>query len=222
VYVSNGAGISAVSPGGVLLWTFASDGYGSDRAPAVGADGTIYYTPIKASAHSPTFVAVDATGHKTWGLDAGFTGVGGGPSLSPDGTIYGCGQAGGPGDDVYAVGAGGALGWKRAIDADGWGCNVAPAIGAAGHVFFALNDQVASVAPGGTSDWTVDLAGPALAVGNDTLIASSKDGVRAFAANGSPLWSLSMGSVLGPAAIGADGTLYVASLDGGLVAIGPE
>jgi outer membrane protein assembly factor BamB len=222
IYVSGGMGLSAVSPNGALLWAFASDGYGSDRAPAVGADGTIYYAPVKARAQSPTFVAVDATGHEKWSLDTGFVEVGGGPSLSPGGTLYGCGQAGGQADEIYAVGSGGALAWMQTLDADGWGCTTAPAIGSDGRVLFALNDQVAAVAPGGASDWTINLVTPSLAIGNDTVIVTAADGIHAFAANGSPLWSIPLDNVLGPAAIGADGTVYVASLDGGLLAIGPE
>jgi len=89
-------------------------------------------------------------------------------------------------------------------------------------VLFALNDQVAAVAPGGASDWTINLVTPSLAIGNDTVIVTAADGIHAFAANGSPLWSIPLDNVLGPAAIGADGTVYVASLDGGLLAIGPE
>ena len=232
VYVSSGPGLQAFSPSGSLRWHYTA--LGNQYPPAVGADGTVYYAPMKESSNTPTFVALDASGQMQWEVDLStFTAVGGGVSLGPDGAVYGCGQAGGPQDNVYAVGPGGAMLWTAAVRADGWGCSSTPIIGPDG-VIFALNDQLTGFTVGGTQAWSVDFPfgaaprSPAMAgEGTQTLYLGTSNGldtqsyVESVTGTGASGWTYQASGFPTSPAIGADGTVYVGSDDGKLIAFGP-
>jgi outer membrane protein assembly factor BamB len=100
VYFSYGGNLRAFDPQGKLIWSFAADEAGSSSAasyaPAVGADGTIYFAADSGSGSESTY-AVDAAGNKLWSWGSTTTAVGD-VSIGFDGTLVIAGDA------LFAIG----------------------------------------------------------------------------------------------------------------------
>jgi outer membrane protein assembly factor BamB len=177
-----GGWLYAVSPDGAVRWRQPLAGHGftpadgstrwtlaldhedemSFSAPAVGADGTIYFG-VEQSPNSFAY-AVNPDGTKRWKIavpGGGF--VRASPAIAADGTIYLTTRSGVGGARLVAVTPGGAIRWELPI------ANVhatpddiysTPSVGADGLVYFgAETGYVYAVRPDGTLDWSYDLRG---------------------------------------------------------------
>jgi outer membrane protein assembly factor BamB len=233
----------AVNPDGSQKWKFAAGAYTlpvsypgapvisvSPSAPAIGADGTIYF----ASADGHLY-AINPNGSEEWTL-AGWAPIGsapGGtsppaaPAIGSDGTIYV-----GAGDSLLAVSPGGSLNWSLVVS-DLF--DSPPAIGADGTIYVGSDeDKLYAVNPEGSEKWVFSSSPslnpsplnqpPApLAIGADgTIYEVLYDGnLYALNPDGSLKWISAASGLVGGPAIGSDGTIYLGSA-GGLYAINPD
>lgn len=220
--------LHAVSPEGVLLWSFET----GDRiwsTPAVAQDGTVY-----TGSDDDHLYAVDgATGAEKWryrvgactdpkgfGPEGTRCDVDGGPTLGPDGSIY----VGG--DGLYALWPNGTLRWKFATAEH---VPTAPALNADGTLYIGcLDDAVYAVNSDGTKAWEFrtnrDIES-SIAVADDGTIYFGGDdkAIYALAPDGSQKWKVITGAhVRASPAVGPDGTIYVGSYDKKLYAITPN
>jgi outer membrane protein assembly factor BamB len=222
--VSAGSGSS-----GAKKWTFQSmNGPGEFGSPAIGADGTVYC----GSADSRFYAFDGATGNLKWATFLNDD-VMSAPAVAADGTVYAVGR------DVHAInGTNGIPKWTFLIGA--WGGS-GPTIGPDGAVYvggldgnlYALNPQsgkpIWSFAAGASITGTPALDSNGFlyfGTGNGMLYAVTTTSVginNYIVARGMSLWSYDptgMGRNLsGSPAIGPDGTIYVASLDGHVYAV---
>lgn len=149
------------------------------------------------------------------------------PAIGDDGTVYITASAKGGSNNVYAVTADGTARWSYAA---GDIIRSSPAIAANGTVYTASYDDKLYAFDGasGTVQWTYTLGdnakySSAAIAGDGTIyIGSQKDKIHAVNPNGTVKWEFATGGdVNGTPAIGTDGTVYAAAVDGYLYALDP-
>jgi hypothetical protein len=95
-----------------------------------------------------------------------------------------------------------------------------PTIGPDGTVYVAAANKLYAVVPPGVEKWSVDMhrrLRSAVTIAADGTLYAGADGMLcAVRPDGRPKWDFATGTVTGAPAIGADGTLYVGTLDGKL------
>jgi outer membrane protein assembly factor BamB len=181
----------ALNPDGTLKWRLPSDVARLPRfsPPAVASDGTSYFGSTDGRMH-----ALNPDGTLKWDfpIDRGY--VFASPAIGRDGTLY-FGVNGGI--YFYALSPNGALKWKFRT-----GDNVlsSAAVGADGTIYFGSEDgNFYALSPDGTERWIFSR--------------SERHSNRPVMRH---VYTASAGS---SPAVGADGTIYFASLDGQLYAI---
>jgi subtilisin family serine protease len=153
IYVNNGANrLIAVSPDGVIKWTFTTDYM--NASPAIAADGTIYigvYAPTRR-----LYALNPSDGSVKWDFVAGDS-ISSSAAIAPDGTIYfGCADK-----NLYAVSPTGQLRWTyQAGDAIKFS---SPIVASDGSIYIGSYDNKVHVVEAdgtprriyGTSNWIV-------------------------------------------------------------------
>lgn len=209
----------AVNRDGTVRWRFPAGSW-IDSSPAIGADGTVYF-----GCNDRNVYAVTPAGVEKWRFDTGSP-VPGSPAIGADGTVY----IGSLSQRIYALNPdNGAVKWQRLTNGE---LRASPVIGADGTVYIGgLDRSFYALRPeDGTERWRITLPAEVwstAAVRNDgVIVVGADDGsVRAFnPADGSVRWRFS--TETGPGnliesspIIGADGAVYVGSLDGFLYKI---
>ncbi len=221
-------GISALNRmSGEALWELRFDPDRNERwtlaAPAVGADGTVYF-----GGQGRPYALDGATGETRWEFRAGAKAASApaigtsSPAIGLDGTVYvGCWDA-----KVYALN--GATGQKRWEYLTGGCVQSSPAIGADGTVYVGSNDDKVYAFDGATGQkrWEFLTGSPVYsspAIGADGTVYVGSDDHKVYAlegATGQKLWEFQTAAeTRSSPAIGADGTVYVGSNDGKVYAL---
>jgi outer membrane protein assembly factor BamB len=200
-------GLYALSPDGTLKWKFSPGHTHCAAAPAVGADGTVYF-----GCHDDALYAIDAQGQKRWEFRAQDD-IDSPPAVGADGTIY----FGSDDKKLYALTSAGVLKWALAT---GGAVRSGPAIAGDGTVYVGSFDtNLYAVRPNGSVAWTLRtadriLSSPMIDAAGVVLIGSQDDRLYAVAADGKLQWSVLLdGDVDGTPVLGSDGTIYVGTDD---------
>jgi outer membrane protein assembly factor BamB len=196
-------------------WTIPLPG-GSDSAPAVGDDGTIYLGTWRGN-----LWALRPDGTRKWAF-AAENEIKSAPALGPDGAVYfGCRDR-----KCYALRPDGKERW--AFLTRGW-VDSSPALAHDGTVYFGSWDQnFYAVNADGSQRWQFGTAGPVVsspAIGLDgTIYFGSHDKkFYALAPGGSKKWEFTTGGpILSSPALNKDQGLYFTSVDGFLYALKPD
>jgi len=188
-----------------LLWTFDA-GAMLGSSPALGPDGVCFVGSRAGRLH-----AVSTDGTQRWSIDTGGP-IEAGPSVHPAGLVL----VGSYDGSLYAVGLDGVLAWKHdaghpvmttpCIDAEGaiW-------VGDDGGVLWQLSPQGEVIQRLPVADLIA--SSPVVAAG--TVLVSDRDLVGA---DGSRV-ALEVDTVVAPAAVGLDGTVFLGSWSGDLLAV---
>lgn len=205
----------ASSASGQQKWAFLN-GQTFPAAPAIGADGTIYFGSTDNNLY-----AFNPDGTVKWKAPTQFE-IEGSPAVGFDGTIY----VGSDDNSFYAFSPNGAKKWSFTT---GYFVRGSPAIGKDGTIYFGSMDQnLYALNPDGSKKWqfrTNGLIESSPAIGGDgtIYIGSDDDSLYAVNSNGSLKWSFgTMDNVIGAPSIGSDETVYVGSQDGNLYAVNPN
>ena len=208
VLVSACGNLSALDPDtGEVRWTFTG-GETSRSVPAVDSRGDLYW------GYGTNLVSLTADGTLRWAgiVDANHV-FGSSPVLDDqDHVIF-------THDAVLAVSSDGQFFWGA--PAYTW-LNTSPAIGADGTIFVSSPDGLWAYSPDGRLIWHDNFAktpsGYGVSIGDDGTVYAGATGAELYAvtAQGQLTWSLTTeesriigaGVVIGPPAIGRDGTLY--------------
>ena len=195
IYAAGLDGLYAVSPEGKLLWKFTDLG-AVTAPPAIGPDGTIYL-----AASSGTFASLNANGTVQWNPGFRLIGFDGSPAIS-NGTMYLANTF----SDLWAFEPGHTTeNWHILTEREGMGGPTLP-----GAFAFANMRKKSSFVIGSLSE----------------LYVPRMNWLHNIRADGTPGWStLLTKGMLGPAAIGQNGTIYVGSLGGSkpeLFAVSPS
>lgn len=230
--------LRAFSPEGTPLWSALGDtGEALRSAPAIGADGTVYF-----ATHNVPLTALDPTdGSVRWSLPLGVNDHAvGAPSIGADGRIYVPTDPG----ILFAVSPSGQMCWTFGVSSLGLSGHLrgSPAIDAEGNLYLGLTDAaphpaMISLGPDGTHRWTfvpgdlpagvpldhLDMyTSPALGADGSLFFGMELGRVYAVdAATGELRWMVTTrtGITWPSPALGADGSLYVADMDGMVYAI---
>lgn len=216
--------VHAVGPDGVKRWTVeVGDCHGS---PALATDGTVYV----GSERTGRFYALRTDGLVSWELEVGGP-IESSPAVGADGTIY----FGADDGKLYAVSPGGAKKWELQTAGP---IISSPAISggrkggvggcAPGVILVGSRDgKLYAVSTDGALQWSyptgpILFSSPALDGDAIAYIGSSNGKLSAIDCDGTLRWDFATGGRISnsSAAIGSDGTLYIASDDGGLYALG--
>jgi outer membrane protein assembly factor BamB len=193
-------------------WTLEVHSY-SDSAPAVGADGTIYFGTWRGE-----LWAVNPAGSRKWMFRAQNE-IKSAPAVATNGTVY----FGSRDRKCYAVGADGRKLWQ--FQTGGW-VDSSPALGHDGTVYFGSWDKsFYALDVDGRKRWVFTAAGEidsSPAIGADgTIYFGSHDGkFYALATDGRKKWEYRTGGpIISSPALNKDQCLYFTSVDGFLYAL---
>ena len=185
----------------------------SDSAPAIGADGTIYF-----GTWAGNLWAVNSNGTRKWVFPAQDE-IKSAPAVGSDGTIY----FGSRDRNFYAVHANGKKRWH--FPTRGW-VDSSPALGRDGTVCFGSWDRhFYALDPKGKEQWRFTTKGEIVsspAIGADGAIYfGSHDGkFYALSPDGRKRWEFATGGpILSSPALNKDECLYFTSVDGCLYAL---
>ncbi len=163
--------------------------------------------------------ALGDDGALEWRLETGGDFFLSSPAIGPDGTYYAaCGD-----DKLYAVHPDGSLKWTfEAGDAP-----YSPSVGADGSIYFGSKDRyLYAINPDGSLKWKYAASNqiktiPAIGPGGVVYIADKNGTLHAVNSDGTLKWKFYTNGKA--AAVGADGTIYVASKrDEALYAVNPD
>jgi len=208
----------AINPDGREKWRFKT-GNEIYSSPAIGADGTIY-----VGSRDGYLYAINPDGTFKWAVETGGA-IYTSPAIGADGTIYVT-----PEDRyLYAINPDGTFKWAVEI----WAGAESPAIGPDGTIYVGRYHHLYAINPDGTIKWSIENGlwenGFPVSIGADGKIYAGGypyGGFSVFDPDGTEKgWvevSRNIGGYLLFSAIGADGTIYVGSMDGYLYAIGPK
>jgi outer membrane protein assembly factor BamB len=217
LYIGSDLGLLMLDQDGNEVW--AHDG--PALTPAIDATGESFY----GSAGGVLF-AVQPAGATKWSftppaIDASVPGwIQPAPVQGPDGTLYYGGA-----DGLYAIAVDGTERWKLPWGSGAMvGSLASVALGADGTIYLAAPDStLEAISPEGAVEWSLPIlvAGtPPIVDGDGVVFALGSAGVYAVLPSGQIEWKLPVpGSTAeGAFALGADGTLYLAT--SGVYAIG--
>ena len=180
----------ALTPAGVISWTFAFNGGSgittSDvaSAPAVGDDGVIY-----VGSSDTNLYAINPNGTLKWARTPSLSSIEAAPALSPDGgTVYIVDAT----TTLYAYATDGVLQWQYQLSDTFMGTTnpQSPSVGADGVIYVGSPDNyLYAINPNGTRKWRFATgaaikstpaigAGGTIYVGSDGLYAVSPSGVQ--------------------------------------------
>jgi len=203
----------ALNPDGRRRWEYVP-GAAVIASPAVGVDGAVYVGALDGKLY-----AFNTDGTVRWSYAAA-SGVQTAPAIGGDGAVY---FVAGP--SFYALNPDGSLRWQVALGGGAVGAPVysSPAIGADGTVYVGSDASIVAFHMDGTRRWTYPagtLASPVI----DTLgrIVIGSDQVLVLAPDGTLSWSYPTGPVWATAAVAADGSIYVGTRAGVLLALGAD
>jgi len=204
----------ALGPGAPnLSWTFRAGLLAG--SPAIGADGLLYFGSLDGNLY-----ALNPDGTEAWRSPLGQ--ISGMPALGPEGLIY-VGVASPVEEMFYALNRDGTVAWSYHLL--GYIVEGSPVVGPDGTAYLAASNpqtgtgSVVALSADGAELWRYDLAsrlpfGPALGP-DGTLYGGAGDGnLYALSPEGTLKWRASLGAVNSPAAVGGDGTVYVATAEG--------
>jgi outer membrane protein assembly factor BamB len=185
----------------------------SDSAPAIGADGTIYFGTWKGN-----LWAVSPDGSRKWVFPAGNE-IKSAPAVGTNGMIYFGSRDG----NCYAVDADGALRWKFHTGA--W-VDSSPALAHDGTVYFGSWDKnFYALSADGKQLWKFPTSGeivssPAIGLDGTIYFGSHDRKFYALAPNGNKKWEFTTGGpIISSPAMNRDQCLYFTSVDGCLYAL---
>ena len=182
----------ALTPGGVISWTFEFNGGGGittsdvQSAPVVGDDGVIYV------GSSDTYLyALNPNGTVKWARSPSTSSIDASPALSPDGgTVYIVDAA----TTLYAYSTAGVFQWDYQLSDAFMGTTnpQSPSVGADGVIYVGSPDAyLYAINPNGTRKWRF-ATGAAIkstpAIGGDGTIYVGSDGLYAVNPNGAQQW----------------------------------
>jgi outer membrane protein assembly factor BamB len=226
IYVANGQNLWALHADGTPAWNYpVPQGEASlTPNPTVGSDGTVYIGAGGA------FLAIAANGTLKWKitLPVGSFGAeyGSAPVIDSAGTIYFYSSDGA----VHALNPDGSQKWTLALPPAGL-VIISPSLGADGVLHISDGHTIYAVNSRGELGWTATFRGNAddPVVGTNGLLyffekglgGASPEMLHAYHANGTEAWSypVNAGIRSRSPAIGADGTIYFAGIDGLLYAL---
>jgi outer membrane protein assembly factor BamB len=198
----------ALRPDGSTNWSIAlsNGGYGAPGAPAIGIDGSVYFTDFA------TLYSLSPQGTTNWMTQvSGNISQWGSPSIGPDGTIYVTGS------DLYAVAPTGQRKWVlRAPDSWSTFLISSPAIGSDGTIYVGNDSgQLYAVNPDGTVRWTAPTASHGFdsspSIGPASICFAPFFGFYSVSFSGGSNWNFypSPGTIQGCSpAFGASGNVY--------------
>ena len=208
IFVNSQQDLIAVRPGGTLKWVFRGAAYDSLNDPLPSPDGSVY-----VRAYFAGILRIDANGAQVWptGFDIGNGSPLGAPfAVRVDGTLIVVG------DRAWALAADQQLLWSFATPQNSSYDFQPPIVTDDHRVIIPSANAVQVLSSGGTLQWT-----RARGFASDSWVAAATGGtvyvggagsVLALNTNGSPRWSHVLSGIprgtIGPAAIGANGTLY--------------
>jgi outer membrane protein assembly factor BamB len=214
LYQNTSTGIYALNAAdGAFRWKNAD--CGGANAPVIGTDGTVY----SAGGTSKRLCAIKPDGTVKWTYRMSNVTSRSAPAIAPSGVIY----VGSYDRNLYAVNPDGTLRWTHAT---GDLVLSSPAIGADGTVYVGAADGLLyAINPNGSRKWSYrigSVSSPVIAA-DGTIYAAGGGYLRALAPNGSSRWSYFIGNQGDSSpAIGANGVVYVGSVDPRLYAIAPN
>jgi outer membrane protein assembly factor BamB len=203
-----------------LKWIFTLDA-GATNSPAMASDGTLY---VCASNGGQRLYAVNPDGTEKWSNPTWHS-MNSTPAVGSDGTIYVVQS-----DDLAAYYPDHTHKWSYAVPNFIYSH---PSIGPDGTIYFTAADKLYAIKDNVNSAghiWIKTVPGtftessPAIATSgpnSGTIYVGTWDYLYAFTSTGDPKWSYNIVSRLHSTspAIGADGTIYINSGNGGLIAI---
>ncbi len=199
----NAANLFAIYPNGTLKWKYLTNGHG-ENTPAIGSDGTLYFST--SFAYPSYLYAVKPDGTTKWTYPLEMDTYKSSVTIGIDGTIYF-----GVGDGLIALNPNGTLRWKYSTTDDVYS---APAIGDDGTIYFGCwNTYFYALNPNGTLNWQFKTGygiGVSPCIGDDgTIFFVSTDGYlyALFPSNGTMKWNTNVNAGTSPT-IGRDGTIY--------------
>jgi outer membrane protein assembly factor BamB len=215
---TSGGNLYAISPDGAVKWTGQTD----VRSPAVGPDGTVY-TMLKG-----TMVAYSPNGDVRWRSALGPNSFSS-PAIGLDGTVYSATYEASPNGGLSAVSTDGSIRWQKGAPRYS-----SPAIALDGTVYAMQLDSFASYvdafAPDGSAGFHAALGDASFALDLYTVLGEDgsiyvplASGLIAIGPDGARRWEQPAAEV--PPAVGADGTIYVATPDtaaAGIEALGAD
>ena len=208
IFVNAGRDLIAVRPSGLVKWTYQGPQSDELYYPLASPDGSVY-----VRAYFAGIIKLDANGALAWpaGFPLGSASPLGAPfAVRVDGTLIIVG------DDAWAVDANRQNLWTfSASSVDAYDYRP-PIVGDDHRVIIPSGNAVHVLSSGGTLQWVRSRG-----FAHDSWVAVASNGVLYMGggghviglnANGSPRWTHSVGGIpapsIGPAAIGANGTLY--------------
>lgn len=220
VYIGSNEGkLYALAPDGAEEWSFETGetGAGVTAAPTLAADGTLYF-----GCNDNYVYALSSGGQQQWRFETGDD-VAASPAIAADGTVYVGSQDG----NVYALNPDGTEKWR--FETGAGGIHAAPSVAGDGTVYVGTynGNTLYALNPDGTEKWSLASSGTwdsAAAVAGDGTVYAMSDKLYAIDPDGSVSWTFETdgsGTFSSPA-IGADGTVYVGTLDDHLYAVNPD
>lgn len=226
--------VYAVKPDGTLKWKLDVDAV-VVSSPAIGADGTVYVGTGSPENGGTAYMgindnkirAINPDGTSKWVFTTSYY-VESSPAIGADGTIYVSGDNG----TLYALNPDGTQHWAFMAGSS----TSVPAIGANGTIYVGDYDHTLyAVNPDGTqssgfSTTETRVWSPVVGMDGSIYVGASRH-LLAFNADGSERWAFPTGPLLisfapfaanGALAVGADGTVYMGSIDCNVYAINPN
>ncbi|MFN8469698.1 MAG: PQQ-binding-like beta-propeller repeat protein [Caldilineaceae bacterium] len=203
----------AITPGGVISWTFEFNGGGPSltshvqSSPTIGADGTIY-----VGSPDTNLYAIAPDGTVKWARTPSLSSIDSSPALAPDGsTIYIVDAS----TTLFAYSAAGVLQWSYSLSVPpiGTANDQSPSVGADGTIYVGSPDEyLYAINPNGTLKWRFQTGSgirATPAIGSDGTIYVGSDGLYAVNPSGVQKWKFatSLFSSVSPI-IGGDGLVY--------------
>ncbi len=191
---------------GTKIWDFAS-GAVINSAPAIGADGTIYFGSLDGKVY-----ALNPNGGKRWEF-ATQAGITSSPAVDADGNIY----IGSLDARLYCLDPRGTIRW---VFQSGGQVNSSPALAPDGIIYFGSMDQnLYALEHSGAKKWQLATDGgifssPAVAEDGTIYVGSRDNKLHAVNPDGTRKWEYETGSWIDSSpAIGIGGRIYVGSRD---------
>jgi len=214
----------------MLKWLYDSGTYPQwvGNAPAIDADGTIYFGSFEQT--DGYFYAINPDGSLKWKYHT-FTQMNCAPAIGSDGTIY----VGGNNTFLYALNPDGGLKWS--YQSPHIISYSSPVIGADGAIYIGTYTHdgttgesigtLDAINPDGSLRWQFpDMEGSAAysapAIGSDGTIYVSRNFLYAINPDGSLKWNYYIESSVSSPSIGSDGTIYIGSDSRYFYAINPD